>query len=1202
MLGFGVSSAGAVGPAPEAENFIPRFGENGSGSGQIGIPVGIGTNPTTGDVYVSDLVNDRINEFTAWGNFIRAFGWGVADGTSNELQTCTTICFRGLEGAGAGEFGGEPWGVVVDASGDVYVRDDRNMRVQKFSASGQFLLMFGGGVDKTQVHKREEQESKAEPVTVTTEDEDVCTAGSGDECGTGSEGAGHGQISIGVYIALDPDGTIAVADKERIEEFEPDGAYKSEVKLPGKTVRYLAIDPKSGDFYVIFGSLSSEENVHELSPTGAALGTLEVKRPGFIAADSSGNVYVVEGGSEPERIFEFDSSGRKIAEFKVNQASGETTVYGLGTNTIGDLYVANNNSSTRIDFISAFGPPPVSFEPPPKVSPTIESEYALSVDKDSAVVQARINPHFWNDTTYYVQYGTEDCEVSACVSWPLAPGSRLTGKVVAESVTSSGVSLSGLQPGTTYHYRFVSESGGGGPVFGPDRTFMTFPELMENVNCANQLLRTGFSAQLPDCRAYEMISPIDKNGGDILTIPDTFTDENGLDQSSTSGDKFTYSSYRSFGDAAGAPYTSQYIAGRDPVAGWSTEAISPSHRAEADVSNANTFETDYELFSADLSSAWLSPSADPVLAPGAVEGFRTLYRRYDGSGAFEALTTVEPPTVDRKQFTPELQDVSSDGSHMVFRANDKLTPEASSETGIHQVYESYGGGRLRLVSVLPDGTASTQDSSAGSLNFTFAGKLNLFSSVSHAMSDDGSRVYWSETDHFAHPGKIYVRENADQEQSVISGGECVEPDKACTVAVSSKAAQFWTANTTGSRALYTITEGARTGELDEFNLEEDTSTPIAEKVDGVVGAGEDLSYIYFVSTEALAPGATLSQPNLYIRHEETTSFIATLSSTDTTGSTTGESVRSIDTREPVYHAARVTPDGRHIAFVSTRSLTGYDNIDTVTGKPDSEVYVYDSVSQVLACVSCARSGARPTAQDEDIAGGIIVPTLASIPGWESELYASRVLSDKGNRVFFDSYQALVPRDTNGREDVYEWESQGTGDCGAQSPAFSPVNGGCVSLISSGESPSDSSFVDASPNGNDVFFATSASLLPQDPGLVDIYDARVDGGFPAPRGVPASCEGEACQGSPVPPNDQTPASAVFAGPGDLVSTLVGAVASKSSVKKTALQSRSIALSRALRVCKAKGKARRRKSCEAAARKRYGASAKAGVKRSTKVRGK
>jgi hypothetical protein len=105
-----------------------------------------------------------------------------------------------------------------------------------------------------------------------------------------------------------------------------------------------------------------------------------------------------------------------------------------------------------------------------------------------------------------------------------------------------------------------------------------------------------------------------------------------------------------------------------------------------------------------------------------------------------------------------------------------------------------------------------------------------------------------------------------------------------------------------------------------------------------------------------------------------------------------------------------------------------------------------------------------------------------------------------------------------------------GSCKEGGPSFFESNGGCLYLISSGESPFESEFWEASPDGRDVFFTTESSLLPQDPGLVDLYDARAGGGFPQPN-PKAACEGEACQSPSPPPAFGTPASSAFAGPGD-----------------------------------------------------------------------
>ena len=141
------------------------------------------------------------------------------------------------------------------------------------------------------------------------------------------------------------------------------------------------------------------------------------------------------------------------------------------------------------------------------------------------------------------------------------------------------------------------------------------------------------------------------------------------------------------------------------------------------------------------------------------------------------------------------------------------------------------------------------------------------------------------------------------------------------------------------------------------------------------------------------------------------------------------------------------------------------------------------------------------------------------------------MSDDGSRLFFNSVDPLLPGDSNGKQDVYQWEAPGTGSCHVGDADYFASNGGCLNLISSGESSRDSEFVDASSNGNDVFIRTESSLVKADPGLVDIYDARVNGGFPEAEGT-APCEGQACQNPPAAPEAKTPASAQYSGPGNV----------------------------------------------------------------------
>ncbi len=239
--------------------------------------------------------------------------------------------------------------------------------------------------------------------------------------------------------------------------------------------------------------------------------------------------------------------------------------------------------------------------------------------------------------------------------------------------------------------------------------------------------------------------------------------------------------------------------------------------------------------------------------------------------------------------------------------------------------------------------------------------------------------------------------------------------------------------------------------------------------------------------------------------------------------------------------SRVSGNGSRLAFVTTASPTGYDNTDAASpeecGRPkgvcDAELFLYEAEEDEgagrLVCVSCNPSGARPLSSDLAVPlNKAPYPAAGWIPAWENNQYASRVISTNGRRVFFEAADALSPLDTNGVADVYEWEQAGEGSCGEGSASYVPESGGCVDLISSGKSPRQSVFLDADPSGKNAFFTTLSSLVPQDYGLVDVYDARKEGGLPPPPPGKVECEGEACQSPPPAPAEATPASSLFGG--------------------------------------------------------------------------
>ncbi len=598
---------------------------------------------------------------------------------------------------------------------------------------------------------------------------------------------------------------------------------------------------------------------------------------------------------------------------------------------------------------------------------------------------------------------------------------------------------------------------------------------------------------------------MDKTSGDILQMGDINGYPAAHDQADPSGEKLTYSTYRAFGDIASAPFVAQYLAART-AQGWTNRGISPPRGTTPILQGGNTLQTNFRAFSADLCQGWLLHDVDPVLAPGAVEGYANFYRDdLCGEGGYQALTTVAPPKLAPNLYIPELQGVSADGAKAVFVVNEKLTPQAA-EVNTRQLYEA-SEGEVRLLSVLPNGSPCTQGASAGT-ETSEAGNGIKTNDVEHALAADGSRVYWTCGSSNA---TLYVRLEGEAKSRLVGSG------------------RFWTAAPDGSKALYSAG-----GELKIYDAEAKSSTTIAP-AENVVETGDDLSRIYFLSATVFSgeeesshgDKAKAGGSNLYLYEEGEVRFIATLADADSS-----DPIASVVADRPVTHAAGATSDGAHLAFMSHASLSGYDNTDAISEKAAAEVYLYDAEQGSLRCASCNPTGARPAGRDLDkrVSESWVA---AKLPLPNSQLYFPRYLSEDGSRLFFESFEALVPRDANGVADVYEFEPGDQSTCEASGATiFAPEAEGCLSLISSGESPADSRLIDVSTDGRDVFFATGSSLLPQDNGLVDIYDARAGGGFPQPPTPPAQCEGEACQGAPAPPNDPTPASSAFHGAGNV----------------------------------------------------------------------
>jgi DNA-binding beta-propeller fold protein YncE len=802
--------------------------------------------------------------------------------------------------------------------------------------------------------------------------------------------------------------------------------------------------------------------------------------------------------------------------------------------------------------------------------------WATEVGSDSARLHAEANPLGFPATGRF-QYIAEGADYQAN-GFLNASESTTVNFGSGEASVARAAQLLELSPHTTYHYRLIAENPYFSPLLSPGRTFATFATPAKgDTDCPNQTFRTGTGAVLPDCRAYELVSPLDKSNADILTLSNSVANPNLLDQSSTDGNAFAYTSYRAFADPKAAPYVNQFLATRkergQPGEGWQTESLSPKGKG------SEFFESSFKAFSPDLGSAWLSWRAEPGETPPdpcSQTGYNLLYQRDNSNGDFSALSCApiehSPPGIG---YSAEVQGFSEDGARVVFRANEALTKDASGATTgsrpIYQLYMSTGAGQLRLISVLPDGEASEAQSSAGTAGETNSEayfNINRFGRHLGAVSGDGKRVFWSQAV-TGGAGPIYLRVNADQAQSkVIAGPECTQPAKACTIPVSGtvtpEPAVFEKGNPQGTKALFAIAgNGPLAGDLYRFDSEAQppASELVAEGVVGsILGASEDLSRVYYASnkasTQAQGEGAETGKPNVYLSEGGETRFIATLTSGES--SDLSNDYGGPTQAAPIFRTARVNADGGALVFTSnsralSEAVAGYDNTDAVSGQPDSEVYRYEADADVLACLSCNPSGARPTGREIGVntsSGAFGFWGAATVPRFQSQLFQPRYLADDGKHVFFNSFEALVLADVNGKQDVYEWTAQGAGGCAGDSAAYVESSAGCLSLISSGQSSADSELLDASPGGQDVFFTTAEGLVTQDYGLVDAYDAREGGGFPPPPSPPASCEGEACQNTPEPPNDPTPASAAFQGAGNVREEPTSARCAKGKVRRKA----------------------------------------------------
>ncbi len=1148
--------------------FSTSFGSSGSEAGQVSLASngGVAVNETTHDVYVADTGNHRVDEFTSAGAFVRAWGWGVADGLPG-FETCTLTCQAGSEGAEPGEFTA-PTFVAVDNSGgesegDVYVGDTGTNLVQKFTATGELVGSWATGGQLT-----------------------------GIEALSG--------------IAVDPSGNLFASSPtwarltSTVYEFSQDGTFEREIELEIYTGLHLlpegmAVDGED-NLYVIYPNLfhGYPPVVYKFSPAGLPDGEVNGGNstsgtPTGLAVDPSTNdIYLdeEEGGSITRYPYPCVPGGSNHGPEPC--ASSET--FGSGhlsgaaglavDSSLGVVYAADTGDG-RID---VFGPAPL-------VAPSIDSTSVVKVTSSSAELRARVNPNYYDTHAHFEYVADAAYQASGFSTATSVPISEVDLGAAGVDQSMSAV-LPALQSGAIYHYRVVAGNGNGTVQVGRAYTFTTQP--------------AAAASALPDGRAYELVSPADKGSGSLPGRAD-LQEEPVLQQAvqaSANGERLGYFSLLPFSGAQ-AGSTTAYLAARG-AGGWSSQDLIPS---QATVQDAFLVRPRVAGYSEDLSKAVFEDGGhdgngghgqdSPPLVNGEPADNSNLFLR-DNIGASYQLMDVTSPGV-----TPGaagFEGASADYSHVVFVSAAQLTPEAIENK--YNLYQWFGGAVSLVGQVpVPPATqcgsggppciAAPQDASLGSGNTRRGGFLN-------SVSSDGSKIFFEDYEASeGSPHELFMRVDGARTVEVSASQKTNGSGPGGTDGNGRRNSTYWTAGTDGSEVFFTSCEqltndstanstgvgndcenqepgefgttptgndlyqyDTTSGALTDLTVDHSAGDPRGADVQGVLGTNDDGSYIYFVANGVLADGASpgdcrdganigeapSGQCNLYLSHDGSTTFIARLDDATDRSDWDGEST------------ARVTPDGTHLAFESAASLTGYDTTDALTGTPDSEVYEYDANTSRLVCASCNPSGAQPIgASTLDPVWGT---TLADVGGASIE-YLSRELSEDGSRVFFDSGDALVPGDVNGKLDVYEYE------------------GGRPYLISSGTSNDESFFLDASASGDDVFFETRSQLVPQDTDeQFDIYDARVGGGFPNPPAPAPACVGESCKAAPVGgPAGQAPGSAGVSGVGNIMPSPAAVVVKSKSL------TRAQRLAAALRVCRREPR-RRQAACVARARRLYG----------------
>jgi hypothetical protein len=1042
------------------------------------------------------------------------------------------------------------------------------------------------------------------------------------------------------------------------------------------TVRSVAVDPANGDVYL--AEAESNGVVYEFGPTGVFLGELKGSQtaagsmePNGVAVDTSGDVYVTDKEHLSVKHHYVDVFGPGVVvpgvitgaasevkptsvklEGTVNPAEqpvsecrfeyGTSEAYGqtaLCEPPAADILPADNNDHPVTAKLSglesgmtyhyrleaANGNGVARYGKDATVTtlprPAISGEVASNVTLGSADLEARIDPNGTEpatyETTYSFEYGTS---TSYGTILPVPDGKIAAGMSPVLEVQH----IEKLAENRTYHWRVVA-SNGNGTTYGVDHTFVYDTS----------------GAGLPDNRAYEMVTPPQKNSaliGDapVLGLPPAVSED---------GSRVMAPSIQCFAGAqsctakqvvVGTPYQFSRTA-----AGWRARALAPPASVLSSSSTENYGENGAVLF------------AGPT-PPHEEDDF---YARLPEAGSLFDVGPVTPPEAGARG--PGSIDPSPYGtgdlSHLVwYVVNGSTWPSLDKTRGVDSAYEYVGRGNAQPVLVGVDNSGnliSVCETEIGG---------SLFESGAAALSADGRTVYFTAvgTDQPTCGGtasppvsEVFARiDNGEpgahtvpiSEPSAFSaaapyfGCEAEPCVKDVNVAANFRDGWFVDASADGSKAVFTstqqLTDGASedpshadsalsngcetTGGAGGCNLyEHDSAAPAGHqlidlsagdssgggpRVQGVVAISPDGSHVYFVAHGVLTRAANGQgqtardgAENLYLSQNGQTTFIATLPSSDAEQWRFGAK------------SANVTPEGRFLVFMSHGRLTP----DATSRSGALQVFRYDSETGELTRISIGKDGFNDNGNRSSPtpckgAGFGCSEDAGIVHGYTTHLLGvprrDPTMSNDGSYVFFQSPVALtahalddvqIATEESGdpvyAQNVYEWHA---GHVSLISDGRDvSVDNAPPGVCPQGNHPSSVCLLGSDATGSNVFFTTADQLVPEDTDTeLDFYDARIcTGASPCLKPVPAPsppCLGEACHGIPAgTPSLLTPGTVSFNGAGNITPAPPAKQKSLTKAQK---------LARALASCRKRYKhsRKRRTTCEKQAHRAYGATAR------------